>query len=92
MRIGEASERFPVPWIVTSWVPDVPGDRATITRGHHAAETLADFLRTLHQPAPDDAPVNPKRGALETLSDEFDRMSQATGSDGDVAAVRKALG
>jgi aminoglycoside phosphotransferase (APT) family kinase protein len=55
-RLGEPSERFPRPWIVTTWVPGEPADRAPATRGAEAADALGAFLTALHQPAPADAP------------------------------------
>ncbi|GAB2670235.1 aminoglycoside phosphotransferase family protein [Kribbella swartbergensis] len=60
-RIGEPTERFPEPWLVTTWVAGEPADRTPIDAGH-AAETLARFLRELHVPAPEDAPLSPDRG------------------------------
>jgi aminoglycoside phosphotransferase (APT) family kinase protein len=51
-RLGQPSERFPRPWIVTTWVAGEPADRAPATRGAEAADTLAAFLAALHQPAP----------------------------------------
>lgn len=57
-RLGRPSERFPRNWLVTSWVPGEPADRAPATRGTEAARTLAAFLTALHQPAPGDAPVS----------------------------------
>lgn len=56
-RLGRPSERFPRPWIVTTWVAGEPADRAPATRGGEAADVLAAFLTALHQPAPDDAPA-----------------------------------
>lgn len=56
-RLGEPSERFPRPWIVTTWVPGAPADRAPATSAAEAADTLATFLTALHRPAPDAAPV-----------------------------------
>lgn len=56
-RLGQPSERFPRPWLVTTWVAGEPADRAPVTRGAEAADTLAAFLAALHQPAPDDAPA-----------------------------------
>jgi aminoglycoside phosphotransferase (APT) family kinase protein len=56
-RLGQPSDRFPRPWIVTTWVAGEPADRAPATRGAEAADTLATFLAALHQPAPDDAPA-----------------------------------
>ncbi|MFI7147369.1 phosphotransferase [Nonomuraea sp. NPDC050022] len=54
VRIGEPSERFPWPWTITAWVPGEPADRASITHGGHAADSLGGFLRALHQHAPAD--------------------------------------
>ncbi|MEU6559082.1 aminoglycoside phosphotransferase family protein [Nocardia nova] len=61
-RLGEPSARFPRPWIVTTWVPGEPADRAPITRGKEAATALASFLTALHQPAPEQAPSGRNRG------------------------------
>ncbi|WP_214318719.1 aminoglycoside phosphotransferase family protein [Nonomuraea sediminis] len=55
-RLGEPSERFPRPWIVTTWVPGTPADLAPATRAADAADALAAFLTALHRPAPDTAP------------------------------------
>ncbi|OLZ63248.1 aminoglycoside phosphotransferase [Streptomyces sp. IMTB 2501] len=61
-RLGEPSERFPRPWIVTTWVPGSPADRAPATRATEAADALAAFLTALHRPAPDTAPAGLGRG------------------------------
>jgi aminoglycoside phosphotransferase (APT) family kinase protein len=61
-RLGEPSQRFPRPWIVTTWVPGTPADQAPVTRGAEAATTLAAFLTALHQPAAAGAPGGRKRG------------------------------
>ncbi|MFB7187089.1 aminoglycoside phosphotransferase family protein [Streptomyces sp. NPDC056230] len=61
-RLGEPSERFPRPWIVTTWVPGEPADRAPATRAADAADTLAAFLNALHRPAPDGVPTGRGRG------------------------------
>ncbi|MFI6012065.1 aminoglycoside phosphotransferase family protein [Streptomyces sp. NPDC051243] len=65
-RLGEPSERFPRPWIVTTWVPGSPADRDPVTRGADAADALAAFLTALHRPAPEGAPRGRDRrgGAL----------------------------
>jgi len=60
-RLGQPSERFPRPWIVTTWVAGEPADRVPATRGVEAADTLAAFLAALHQPAPEDAPAGRHR-------------------------------
>ncbi|EFL35573.1 aminoglycoside phosphotransferase, partial [Streptomyces viridochromogenes DSM 40736] len=61
-RLGEPSERFPRPWIVTTWVRGTPADRAPATRAAESADALAAFLTALHRPAPDGAPAGRGRG------------------------------
>ncbi len=61
-RLGEPSARYPRPWLVTTWVPGEPADRAPATRAEEATDSLAAFLTALHQPAPDGAPVGRGRG------------------------------
>ncbi|MFI8005057.1 aminoglycoside phosphotransferase family protein [Streptomyces sp. NPDC086010] len=61
-RLGEPSERFRRPWLVTTWVPGEPADRAPATRGADAAVALAGFLTALHHPAPNEAPSGRDRG------------------------------
>jgi aminoglycoside phosphotransferase (APT) family kinase protein len=61
-RLGEPSERFPRPWLVTTWVPGAPADREPATRAEAAADALAAFLTALHRPAPAGAPVGRGRG------------------------------
>lgn len=75
-RLGQASETFPQPWIVTTWVPGEPADRAPATRSDESADTLGSFLAALHQPAPADAPAGRhRRGAsLAENADGFAYM------------------
>ncbi|MFI7016048.1 aminoglycoside phosphotransferase family protein [Streptomyces sp. NPDC050164] len=73
-RLGEPSERFPRPWIVTTWVQGAPADRAPATRAAESAEALAAFLTALHRPAPDDAPLDRGRGG--PLSDTAEGFAQ----------------
>ncbi|MDA3643143.1 aminoglycoside phosphotransferase family protein [Saccharopolyspora indica] len=61
-RLGEPSGLFPRPWIVTTWVPGEPADRAPVTRIEDAAESLAAFLTALHRTAPEEAPTGRGRG------------------------------
>ncbi|MFD9721389.1 aminoglycoside phosphotransferase family protein [Streptomyces sp. NPDC059076] len=74
-RLGEPSERFPRPWIVTTWVPGEPADRAPVTRAEDAAVTLATFLTALHRPAPDEAPTGRGRGGA--LADTAEHLTQS---------------
>jgi aminoglycoside phosphotransferase (APT) family kinase protein len=73
-RLGEPSERFPRPWLVTTWVPGDPADRAPATRGAEAADALAAFLTALHQPAPAGAPAgrSSRGGSLADFAEDFD--------------------
>ncbi|MFD4027675.1 aminoglycoside phosphotransferase family protein [Streptomyces sp. NPDC058576] len=63
VRVGEPSARFPKRWTIMTWVPGEPLDRTSISRGDHAADTLAGFLRALHVAAPAEAPGVSDRGA-----------------------------
>ena len=83
VRDGAPSERFPKIWTVMTWVPGLPLDHASITRGEHAADTLAAFLRALHVAAPPDAPVDTTgRGAHPSDStDGFDQLFRAVDAD-----------
>jgi aminoglycoside phosphotransferase (APT) family kinase protein len=75
-RLGEPSARFPRSWIVTTWVPGEPADRAPATRAAEAADTLAAFLTALHQPAPDRAPADEygRGGPLADRAEQFERQ------------------
>jgi len=61
-RLGQPSERYPHPWIVTTWLPGTPADLAPVSSGHQAADLLAAFLTALHRPAPAGAPEGRGRG------------------------------
>ncbi|MYW92467.1 phosphotransferase [Amycolatopsis rubida] len=91
VRYGEPSGRFPKYWTVLTWVPGEPLDRGTISRGTHAADTLADFLRALHAEAPADAPIAADRGAHpRECTSGFEKFLGAVALDGmedDVRAV-----
>jgi aminoglycoside phosphotransferase (APT) family kinase protein len=57
VRLCEPSDRFPNPWLITTWVHGVPAEHAPIT-DPAAADVLAEFLQALHTEAPADAPVS----------------------------------
>ncbi|SFE88950.1 Predicted kinase, aminoglycoside phosphotransferase (APT) family [Actinoplanes philippinensis] len=70
-RLGVPSARFPRPWLITTWVPGEPADRAPVT-DPAAAGSLAAFLTALHRPAPAEAPAGQDRGGpLAERSDGF---------------------
>ncbi|MDW8803499.1 aminoglycoside phosphotransferase family protein [Streptomyces scabiei] len=77
-RLGAPSERFPRPWLVTTWVPGDPADRAPATRLPDAAVTLAAFLTALHRPAPDGAPAGRDRGG--PLADTAEHLTRGLAS------------
>ncbi|MFC1430281.1 aminoglycoside phosphotransferase family protein [Streptacidiphilus sp. N1-3] len=62
VRAGAPSERFPKIWTVMTWVEGTPLDHGSITRGDHAADILAAFLKALHMEAPAEAPDASDRG------------------------------
>jgi len=78
-RLGQPSARYPHPWIVTTWVPGTPADRAPATCSGPAADALAAFLTALHRPAPAGAPVGRGRGGALTqvakVARQFDTMA-----------------
>ncbi|MFB9676988.1 aminoglycoside phosphotransferase family protein [Streptosporangium vulgare] len=91
VRFGEPSERFPKHWTVMTWVPGEPLDHGSISRGAHAADTLASFLRALHVEAPAEAPAGSDLGAHpKGCTGGFEQFLQAIDPDavGDVHAVR----
>ncbi|MFJ6432763.1 aminoglycoside phosphotransferase family protein [Streptomyces sp. NPDC091416] len=89
VRSGEPSERFPKHWTVMTWVPGEPLDQGSISRGDHAADTLADFLRALHVAAPADAPVSTDRGAHPgNCTDAFEHFVEAVALGDRAAEVR----
>lgn len=91
VRFGEPSERFPKHWTVMTWVPGEPLDHGSISRGIHAADALADFLRALHVEAPAEAPVVADRGGHPgDCADGFENFLQAVAPD-DVAAGIRAV-
>jgi len=89
VRVGEPSAVFEHTWTVTRWVHGEPADHAPIT-STDAAGTLAGFLRSLHQRAPEDAPANPTRGRpLAGMRDGFTSALGVIAGDARVAAARE---
>ncbi|MGV9339902.1 aminoglycoside phosphotransferase family protein [Streptomyces sp. NPDC003688] len=85
-RLGEPSERFPRPWLVTTWVPGEPADRAPATHPTEAAVALAAFLTALHRPAPDRAPSGRDRGGR--LAGTAESFTRALASAADLGLIR----
>lgn len=59
--LGEPGHGYPWPWTIVPFIEGEPAGDTTID-SDRTARALGDFLRCLHQPAPDDAPLNPYRG------------------------------
>jgi aminoglycoside phosphotransferase (APT) family kinase protein len=93
-RLGKPSERFPRPWLITTWVPGTPADLTPVTRATDATKALAAFLTALHQPAPSGLPAGRGRGGpLADQTEGFDRglaFAVALGLIDEPDAVRAA--
>src|SRR3954468_18855603 len=86
---GAPPDLSPKHGTVMPGVPGEPLDRGSISRGDHAADTLAGFLRALHVEAPADAPISSDRGAHpKKRTDGFDHFFQAAALDGIADEVR----
>jgi len=68
VHAGEPSETFPWPWSLVPWISGGTAEDHAFGRGD--AEILADTLRALHRPCPDDAPVNEVRGGPLAARDD----------------------
>ncbi|MFC6880740.1 aminoglycoside phosphotransferase family protein [Actinomadura yumaensis] len=91
VRLGEPSARFPKPWTVMAWIPGEPLDHSSISRGDHAADALAVFLKALHVEAPSEAPISTDRGAHpKEYTDGFDQFFEAV-VPGDIADDVRAV-
>lgn len=70
-----------------TWVDGEPLDHGTISRGGHAADTLAGFLQALHVEAPSEAPIAADRGAHpRNCTDGFENFLRAVAPDDDITA------
>ncbi|MFF4801666.1 aminoglycoside phosphotransferase family protein [Streptomyces sp. NPDC001351] len=93
LRDGAPSERFRKIWTVMTWVEGTPLDHGSITRGDHAAETLAGFLRALHVEAPADAPTASDFGAHpKDCTDGFEHFFQDVAPAGLADEIREVWG
>lgn len=60
--VGSPNEQFPRAWSVVEFIPGREASEIPVAERATFAEDLADFLWSLHVPAPAHAPVNPLRG------------------------------
>ncbi|WP_311243420.1 aminoglycoside phosphotransferase family protein [Microbacterium sp. WCS2018Hpa-23] len=66
---GAPNDVFPRPWSVIPWIEGSNALASSRVENASWAPRLAEALRALHAPAPDDAPVNPVRGRELTTRD-----------------------
>ncbi len=83
---GEPEGDYPWPWSLTNFIPGVIAHEAELA--DNQADVMANFLRVLHRPTPDDAPVNPVRGVpLSVIADDVEgRIRLLEGEAGGVTA------
>lgn len=77
LRRGAPGPGYPYPWAVVPWFEGTSAALfpARVRDGY--AGTLSGFLRSLHLPAPDDAPRNPVRGVPLAVRDDAFRARLA---------------
>jgi aminoglycoside phosphotransferase (APT) family kinase protein len=81
VRIGAPACGYPWSWSIVPWLA---GDTADIALPRpDQADALAQFLRALHTPAPQDAPRNPYRGVplaarAEATAERIERLERTT--------------
>jgi aminoglycoside phosphotransferase (APT) family kinase protein len=80
-RLGKPARRYPWRWSVQPWLTGVTADQ----QEPHAnqAQLFASFLRSLHIPAPDNAPKNTVRGVpliqrAEAIEERMERLKTKT--------------
>lgn len=73
-RIGVPGQGFAFHWSVVPWFAGGVVAEAGLREDVELASALAAFVRALHVPAPEDAPVNPVRGVpLQARAEEVGR-------------------
>lgn len=82
IHTGQPRPRYPWPWSITRWIPGESADVSGL-QGEEARR-LAAFLKALHQPAPEEAPVNPVRGVplatrAAAVAERMARLEQSAG-------------
>lgn len=81
LRNGVAGELFPWPWSILPWLDGTTANKERL--GNDQAQPLAEFLRALHIPAPENAPRNSMRGLplstrIDDLNPRIDRLRRKT--------------
>ena len=81
VRVGAPAGGYPWHWSVLPWLEGVPADQ--LAPHVDQARPFAEFLRSLHRPAPVDAPANPVRGVplrsrAASVEERLERLAGAT--------------
>jgi aminoglycoside phosphotransferase (APT) family kinase protein len=81
LRIGRPGRGYPWNWSVVPWINGSAADQSPPDTGQ--AQSFADFLCSLHVPAPADAPANPLRGVplrhrAAAVEQRLQRLSHST--------------
>jgi aminoglycoside phosphotransferase (APT) family kinase protein len=71
-RLGRSTQAYPWRWSIVPWLTGVAADQQEPDANQ--SKRFADFLRSLHRPAPMDAPANPFRGV--PLHDRADSLAE----------------
>lgn len=80
-RLGHPGQGYPWKWGVLPWLEGVTADQQEPTQDQ--AQQFAKFLRSLHRPAPSNAPSNPFRGVplhrrAAFVEERMQRLEQKT--------------
>lgn len=81
LRIGLPTRGYPWRWSIVPWIAGTTADRDPPNAAQ--AAIFGGFLRSLHRPAPDNAPTNPGRGVplqarAAQLEAQLQRLSAST--------------
>ena len=81
LRLGLPTESYPWNWSILPWLRGRAIDQSPLRDDQ--AEVLAGFLRALHKPAPDNAPVSEVRGValstrVEATGERMERLEATT--------------
>jgi aminoglycoside phosphotransferase (APT) family kinase protein len=92
IHAGRADEFYPWPWSISMWIDGTPGNLVTFDKEGTCAETLATFLRMLHQAASPDAPINEFRSVpLVRHESSYAQRIAGLGDGIDAFAVSEVL-
>ncbi|WP_323961951.1 phosphotransferase [Arthrobacter sp. JZ12] len=92
VRTGVPSSYFPWNWSITPWLKGIPAIEVPPAGRSAAAEDLAEFVLSIHRPAPADAPRNPVRGGkLSSRSGAVEERLAAAALPSDLLALWREL-